>query len=70
MTKSPIKFTYPTEYVACPECLGDGTLTYERREPWINRDTPPSLEEYTSDCWNCNGSGEVEIMSDLDIFDP
>lgn len=51
---------YPTEIVACPECLGDGTLTYERPEPWVSRDTPPSLEEYTRECWACGGSGEVE----------
>jgi len=52
------------ETVACPECLGDGKLTYERREPWIDRDTPPSLEEYRDTCWNCKGSGEVEVDYD------
>lgn len=55
---------YPTETVACPECLGDGQLTYERREPWVNRDLPPSLEEYKDTCWNCKGSGEVEVDYD------
>jgi len=52
---------YHTETVACPECLGDGTLTYERPEPWVSRDTPPSLEEYTKECWACGGSGETEV---------
>ena len=51
----------PKELVACPECLGDGTLTYERPEPWVSRDTPPSLEEYTRECWACHGSGETEV---------
>lgn len=58
---SPLMTKYPTEIVACPECLGDGTLTYERPEPWVSRDTPPSLEEYTRECWACHGSGETEV---------
>ena len=52
---------YRTETVACPECLGDGTLTYERPEPWVARDTPPSLEEYSRECWACHGTGEAEV---------
>lgn len=51
---------YHTELIACPVCLGDGTLRYERPEPWIARDTPPSMEEYFQSCWNCHGSGEVD----------
>ena len=51
---------YHTEPIACPECMGDGTLTYERPEPWVARDTPPSMEEYSKTCWNCHGSGEVD----------
>ena len=58
------KTTSQTETIACPECLGDGTLTYERPEPWVSRDTPPSLEEYKDTCWNCKGSGEVEVDYD------
>lgn len=60
---------YLTETIHCPECLGDGTLTFERPEPWINRDLPPSLEEYQDTCWNCGGSGEVEQM-EFDEPDP
>jgi hypothetical protein len=56
MTRSTI------ELIHCPECLGDGTLTYERPEPWVNRDLPPSLEEYQAECWNCHGSGEIEAL--------
>ena len=58
---------YPTEKVHCPECLGDGTLTYERPEPWVSRDSPPSLEEYTKECWACHGSGETDEVDEIDF---
>lgn len=61
--------TSPTKWVACPECDGTGKLTFERPEPWISRDTPPSMEEYEDECWNCHASGEVEVDDGLDEID-
>ena len=45
----------------CPECDGDGTITYDKPEPWVCRDTPPSLEEVTEECEECGGSGERKV---------
>jgi DnaJ-class molecular chaperone len=59
---------YLTETVACPECLGDGTLTYVKPEPWVSRDTPPSMEEVTQECWACHGTGETE-ETEIDEID-
>lgn len=58
---SPSMTKYRTETVACPECLGDGVMYYTRPEPWVSRDTPPAMEEYTRPCWACHGSGETEV---------
>ena len=44
----------------CPECK-DGQKRYERPEPWVARDTPPSLEEYYDTCDRCDGSGEIPV---------
>ena len=43
----------------CQECDGSGTITYDKPEPWICRDSPPSLEEVTEDCEECGGLGFV-----------
>jgi DnaJ-class molecular chaperone len=43
----------------CQECDGSGTITYDRPESWISRDSPPSLEEVTEDCDECGGLGEI-----------
>lgn len=51
---------YRTEPVACPECLGDGTVTYRRyKRQSFNRDIGYE-EEFEDTCWNCDGSGEVD----------
>jgi len=50
-----------TEITHCPECLGDGEITYIVAEPWVSRDTPPSQEEITKECWACDGTGEAEV---------
>ena len=46
-------------FKVCPECDGTGKQTRERPEPWVSRDTPPSLEEYKVQCDNCHGLGEI-----------
>ena len=46
----------------CEECSGTGKISYERPEPWICRDSPPSLEEVTGDCDECGGSGTVQVI--------
>ena len=53
----------------CPECEGEGYVLYERPEPWVSRDLPPSLEEYQATCENCGGVGDIEIDPDLDLLD-
>jgi hypothetical protein len=47
----------------CEECSGTGKISYERPEPWICRDSPPSLEEVTGDCDECGGSGTVQVIN-------
>lgn len=62
-----LKTKYQTEKVHCPECLGDGTLTYERPEKRLSYDLPQSLEEYTKPCWACGGSGETDEVDEIDF---
>ena len=38
---------------ACPECGGDGWVSYERP------DAKGGWEEGTEDCGNCDGHGEI-----------
>lgn len=57
----PLMMKYRTETTHCPECLGDGVMYYTRPEPWVSRDTPPAMEEYSRPCWACHGSGEAEV---------
>lgn len=47
----------------CEECSGTGKISYERPEPWLCRDSPPSLEEVTEDCEECGGLGTVQIIN-------
>lgn len=47
----------------CEECSGTGKISYERPEPWISRDSPPSLEEVTEDCNECGGLGTVQVIN-------
>jgi DnaJ-class molecular chaperone len=45
---------------SCPECEGRGEVTYERiRRAGFSRDSG-FIEEYTDDCDNCGGTGEVD----------
>ena len=43
----------------CQECDGSGTIKYDKPEPWICRDSLPSLEEVTEECDECGGLGFV-----------
>jgi len=45
---------YHTE--KCTECGGTGTITYEKPEPWVCRDSPPSIEEIVEECDECGGT--------------
>lgn len=47
----------------CEECSGTGKISYEQPEPWISRDSPPSLEEVTEDCGECGGLGTVQVIN-------
>lgn len=44
----------------CPECEGRGWTTYERTVSASASVSYGYYEEYTDDCDNCDGSGEIE----------
>ena len=46
--------------IDCPECKGEGTAVYERAVPMSNSNPYGDLEDYTTQCENCNGSGSIE----------
>lgn len=50
----------------CPECEGQGWQTFERERPASFSNAEGFYEEYTDDCDNCGGSGEVEEEDDED----
>lgn len=43
----------------CPECEGQGTVTYERERPMSFSNPYGFVEEYEEECSNCGGEGEV-----------
>ena len=46
--------------VDCPECMGEGTCTYDRFVPqWFNN-AYGYYDDYITECDNCEGSGKVE----------
>tara|TARA_R100001510_G_scaffold51478_1_gene51325 strand:- start:225 stop:419 length:195 start_codon:yes stop_codon:yes gene_type:complete len=47
----------------CDECGGSGKISYDKPEPWICRDSPPSLEEVTEDCLECGALGTVQVIN-------
>lgn len=55
--KADLKFS--TLNKECLQCNGSGTITFDKPESWISRDSPPSLEEVTEDCDECGGLGFV-----------
>ena len=44
----------------CPVCMGDGSL------PYVLNDETGAYDE--CNCWKCNGTGEVEDLTNGDIF--
>ena len=51
--------TYTEQCEQGEQCNGSGKITYDKPEPWICRDSPPSLEEVTEECDECGGLGEI-----------
>lgn len=51
-------------YVPCPECGGDGHVTYERAVPASFSNPYGYYLEYEATCDNCSGSGEIEADAD------
>jgi DnaJ-class molecular chaperone len=53
-----------THYKPCPECEGQGTVTYERVHSHnVGRDVG-FIEEYEDACENCDGTGQIEDDED------
>jgi DnaJ-class molecular chaperone len=49
-----------THFKPCPECEGQGTVTYERVHSHnVGRDVG-FIEEYEDACENCDGTGQIE----------
>ena len=44
----------------CPECGGEGQVTYEVPVPMSNSNPYGYLDEQLGECPNCHGSGQVE----------
>ena len=47
--------------VDCPECMGEGTCTYDRFVPQGFSNAYGYYEDYITECDNCEGSGTVEV---------
>ncbi len=47
--------------VDCPECMGEGTCTYDRFVPTGFSNPYGYYEDYIAECDNCEGSGTVEV---------
>tara|TARA_R110002126_G_scaffold32307_1_gene102710 strand:+ start:651 stop:872 length:222 start_codon:yes stop_codon:yes gene_type:complete len=47
--------------VDCPECMGEGTCTYDRFVPTGFSNPYGYYEDYVTECDNCEGSGTVEV---------